>query len=59
LPKGDYKLRIYGVDGSKLDGVFRYILNVKFLKALDKDKEQAAKSDDDEDKGSAKKKKDD
>ena len=60
MPKDDYNLRIFGVDGSKLDGGFRYILGVKYVKALDDDdKQQAAKAsdDDDDDKGSAKKKK--
>jgi hypothetical protein len=44
LEKGTYKLIIEGVDGSHIEGGYRYILGVKFIKALGKDdKIQAGK----------------
>ncbi len=56
VPKGKYKIRIYGVDGSKLEGGFRYIFEIKLVKAGAGKPPQGTKSgDDDDDKPSKKK----
>jgi hypothetical protein len=50
VEKGTYTIRIFGVDGSRLEGGFRYIFGIKYKGALDKDGTKKAGADDGDDK---------
>lgn len=52
VEKGTYTIRIFGVDGSRLEGGFRYIFGIKYKGALDKDGTKKAGADEADDKGS-------